>query len=490
MRVFDSGFIPVSNEQPIYKIDEYGIYDVNASVYTKIGTVANEIELNAGDTNPATATTNATFAENAVVISKPSKPANCPIIGAFWYQDFGLEYRRVNGPTWNGWYDWRWNFKSQSAGFNYYQDRHPMLGWYHGEDLQTLAWQSKWLLQHGVDYSILQTGNAQSSVPNTATWNTSASLDYWAYQLFNNVNNVSSSGLKLSLWLPYSITGKTISIATWASAGTYTIGDIRIDTTAQRQYTAITNHSGLTTRPALDATNWVATPMPSEWADLVTLYNTYKTKIATFYRSGTAKTYAIVYLHSCEAELRAPIYTGTFNAWMAELGSAMNSANPSWDGVCVIARNSSSPAICDGVSYGGVVNYDTLETNRCLLVRGDYEGIEASYGASASYQSLIDTYPAFNGSYGYGQSRRAYGVPTSSLTVPPHGSSFNKVGHSPTKFKEMMQKVLAKQKADNSIPLLTIYNVSEWAEGGPGLQPNKQDGFGYLTALKESIDSY
>lgn len=489
MRVFDSGFIPVSNEQPIYKIDEYGIYDINSSIYTKIGTVANSVELNAGDTNPATATTNATFTENAVVISKPSKPAGCPTIGAFWYQDFGLEYRRVNGPTWNGWYDWRWNFKSQSAGYTYYPDRHPMLGWYHGEDLQTLAWQAKWLLQHGVDYTILQTGAASAVVPNTATWNTTASIDYWAYQLFNNVNNVSSSGLKLSLWLPYSIPGVTTGVVNWVSANAYIIGNITKDSTANKMYTAITNHSGVTTRPGLDATNWVATPMPSEWADLVTLYNTYKTKIATFYRNGTAKTYAIVYLFECET-LRANILTDTFNAWMAELGTAMNSANPSWDGVCVIARNSSSPYICDGVSYGGAVNYDTLETNRCLLVRGDYEGMDASYGVSNSYQSVIDTFPTFNASRGWATSRRAYGVANSSLTVPPHGSSFNKVGHSPTKFKEMMQKVLAKQKADNSIPLLTIYNVSEWAEGGPGLQPNKQDGFGYLTALKEAIDSY
>lgn len=35
--------------------------------------------------------------------------------------------------------------------------------------------------------------------------------------------------------------------------------------------------------------------------------------------------------------------------------------------------------------------------------------------------------------------------------------------------------------------ILTCYNVSEWAEGGPGLQPNRKDRFGYLDALREAV---
>ena len=37
--------------------------------------------------------------------------------------------------------------------------------------------------------------------------------------------------------------------------------------------------------------------------------------------------------------------------------------------------------------------------------------------------------------------------------------------------------------------MLTVYNVGEWAEGGPGLQPNQRDGFGYLQAIKEITNS-
>ena len=34
---------------------------------------------------------------------------------------------------------------------------------------------------------------------------------------------------------------------------------------------------------------------------------------------------------------------------------------------------------------------------------------------------------------------------------------------------------------------VTCYNLSEWAEGGPGLQPNVYDRFGYLDAIRSTI---
>ncbi len=38
----------------------------------------------------------------------------------------------------------------------------------------------------------------------------------------------------------------------------------------------------------------------------------------------------------------------------------------------------------------------------------------------------------------------------------------------------------------------TVYNIAEYAEGGPSLQPNMQDGFGYLEAVAHmpGIDPY
>ena len=66
-------------------------------------------------------------------------------------------------------------------------------------------------------------------------------------------------------------------------------------------------------------------------------------------------------------------------------------------------------------------------------------------------------------------------------------------GHSPAKFEAFIRKVRVASETGKGYlgsdgrPMLLIYNVSEWTEGGPGLQPNMQDGFGYLTALKSAI---
>ena len=49
----------------------------------------------------------------------------------------------------------------------------------------------------------------------------------------------------------------------------------------------------------------------------------------------------------------------------------------------------------------------------------------------------------------------------------------------------MVEKAVNKILTDDLPRMLTVYNVAEWAEGGPGLQPNKKDGFGYL---KETLD--
>jgi hypothetical protein len=37
--------------------------------------------------------------------------------------------------------------------------------------------------------------------------------------------------------------------------------------------------------------------------------------------------------------------------------------------------------------------------------------------------------------------------------------------------------------------MMMLYNVSEWAEGGPGLQPNMRDGKGYLNSLRNALNT-
>jgi hypothetical protein len=76
------------------------------------------------------------------------------------------------------------------------------------------------------------------------------------------------------------------------------------------------------------------------------------------------------------------------------------------------------------------------------------------------------------------------GVFTSLDSVRPHPSRYDIRGSSPELFGQLLAKAIAHIHRHGLPRMVTIYNVSEWAEGGPGLIPNKQDGFGYLEAVR------
>ncbi len=76
---------------------------------------------------------------------------------------------------------------------------------------------------------------------------------------------------------------------------------------------------------------------------------------------------------------------------------------------------------------------------------------------------------------------------TGAFTHSPHPSGWNKPGENPSLFNKLINKQLEHIK-NNSMPeILTCYNVAEWAEGGPGLQPTMKNRFGYLQALKDAV---
>lgn len=547
---------------PDFQTNVNSIYDLNSGVYRYIGVSGGKDEVDTSSTTGLPALVNASFTVSVPTITKPTKPVGCPAIGAFWYNDFGLEYTRSRIPAPNYyasiWYDWGWNWKNQAGGYAYNPDRHPMLGWYKGDDVDVLGWQVKWLLQHGVDFVICQnpaTGARDGLLPDDdGNWATETSASNWIYKLLNTVPNMGASGLKTVFWLPrgtanaastrfrakplawdsgtaYVINNTALASngtrytaltnntnkepsanpsdwsattlpANWNSTTNWLIGDTVINTSFDNaMYIAITNNTNK--QPNSNLTDWTKVTMPQEWLDFATFYSQWPNHVHTITRAGGV--YPVCFFWECDT-LVANLGIGTVKVWLAELGTRLNTLNAGWAGIAVIGNYSPTPTLADGVSYspGGQLDYDALEAARCVMIRGDYNGTAASHGTSPTstkyatdadeYQDLITLFPSYYSYRAYAESRRSFGVPTSSVSVPPHGSSFNYKGHSPEKFKLMMQTVLAKYKAldtaGDAIPMVTIYNVSEWAEGGPGLQPNKQDGFGYLTALKDAIDSY
>ena len=414
----------------------------------------------------------------------PAVPSTGIDCGAFWYQDFGLEYTRVNAPGSMVWYDWNWNHKTR-AGAAYYPDRHPSLGWYQGDNANALSWQVKWMMEAGCTWAVLQ---QRVTTLDTGTWATASNLQHWLYQLYTNVPAVASGAFKTALWVPQSDSTGASALApsngNWSSVTAYTIGQTAINTAFDnRQYTALTNNTNK--QPNSNPSDWAVRAIPSNWTGLATFCAGRATSIKTITRAG--KTYAVVYFFEGEV-CRSTWGSGTFRNWLQDLGAAFNTANAAWDGVAVLVRNSPAPSVCDGVAGTGVINYDTAETNRAFLLRADYNGTDASSGAAASYQGLIDAFPTFSATAkAEARQRRVYSISTSLKSVAPHPSTFNYPGHTPEKFAAFIAKARGEVTAGRGYPLLLINNVSEWAESGPGLQPNQQDGFGYLTALRNAL---
>ena len=71
----------------------------------------------------------------------------------------------------------------------------------------------------------------------------------------------------------------------------------------------------------------------------------------------------------------------------------------------------------------------------------------------------------------------------------PHPSNYRLPGTSPGLFEQELRVAVENVVKHREMePVVTVYNVAEWAEGGPGLQPNQRDRFGYLQAVKKVVD--
>ena len=79
-------------------------------------------------------------------------------------------------------------------------------------------------------------------------------------------------------------------------------------------------------------------------------------------------------------------------------------------------------------------------------------------------------------------------VATSVDSQRPHESNWECPGTSPALFSQYMKKAVSHLQKNPSMPqALMVYNVSEWAEGGPGLVPTVKDRFGYLEAIRNNV---
>jgi hypothetical protein len=354
-------------------------------------------------------------------------------IVAHWYNDFGLEYTRAADGAVGSltWYYWDWNHTDASAytwsgaawvsavGSGYDTSRHPLLGWYRGDDANVLDWQCYWLREYGVTAVSLVSANTVDI--DTSTWDDPEDGNYWIYQLFTAVPNF--KGLKYVLW-PMADYGATSSDVT------------------------------------------------TNWTDIISnIYLQY----GNFYAiEKNGELFPVMFVWEADA-LRGSFdsFVGATNlkAFFIDMSDLFKAAG--YGGVCLFARNATTDALLD---------YGYMEQNGVIYIPAEYAGITGATPGS-TYSDLVDDFVAPT-------TRAIVNVTTSYESHHPHPSGWTTTGSTPALFEKALHKAVSAVRNSRVLPkIVTVYNVAEWAEGGPGLQPNVRDGFGYLQAVKNVVQA-
>ena len=262
-------------------------------------------------------------------------------------------------------------------------------------------------------------------VPNlsTATWASpqSTNRDYWAYQLFNRTQNF--PGLKYVL--------------------------------------------------SMACTELTSAAVVTQWIDAIV--NVYL-KYPNFYSiRKNGKLWPVVFVYDM-AILRAGIFdidggVSKTKEHLANMAGLFRLAG--FGGMCVIGRNSGY--------FTDLANYNTLadlEQFGVVMYAGEYAKTPGETGTEKTYDDYLTNFAQTTW-------RTLPNVCTSHESKAPHPSGWTQTGSTPAKFNRILQKAVnAALNNPTAPPIVTVYNVAEWAEGGASLQPNMADGFGYLDAVR------
>ncbi|MCF4119894.1 hypothetical protein L1785_02775 [Antribacter sp. KLBMP9083] len=367
-----------------------------------------------------------------VVTTKSSR--NLDLI-AHWYNDFGLDKQALAANQAAGayaWYDWRWNFPTNTGdgqtSYGYDPQRHPLQGFYKGDDPRVLGWQCKWLAEAGINaVSLVQSDGFKRANGAGVDWSNPASGAYWIYRLFNQTPNFQA--LRWVGWLD---------------------------------------------------SNGTPEQLAAQVDELVWLWQNYPNG---YTHTENGRTYAVLYLWDGEM-LRGALdnYNGATKT-LAHLRTVAGKFQAlGYDGVMVMARNAgvvntnydAYGLYDDGVLYG-YANYSEMYSPPA---GASYNNDYSQYAAKVQFP--VDT---------AGKGRRVIGVQTAHETVHPHPSNFSIANSTPAAFGLALRRAADHVVEHDLRRIITIGNVSEWAEQGPGLLPTVADGFGYLEQVR-SLPSY
>lgn len=413
---------------------------------------------------------------NGVIVAPPMSKAFIPFVVdiiAHWYQDNGLEFTRAGGGG-ATWYTWEWNHVG-SVGYD--PKRHPLLGWYRGDDANVLDWQCYWLREYGIGTVCLN----PSSELSTTTWGTATDGYHWLYQLFNNVKNF--NGLRYILWGSYTGTALAI-LAQWE----YIIDNIYL---VYRNFKTIEMDGKI--YPVMYC---------FEGGTLFTALGNTDVAFNAFVETLANKFKAVGY-GGIALFVRHPKSLTSLNRKpMEDLGCLYFSADYGGHGGFTTQRT-----VSDELTYSAMVDsylpyHQTPEwASGTVYALGDLcrrNGI--LFGCSVAHTASATTTPWEGKTYytvwtvmDYTK-RVVQCIANSKYAIAPHPTAGNAywkaAGSTPALFEKWLRKAIDYSFLEGSPRMIMVYNVSEWAEGGPGLQPNVTDGFGYLQAVKNALSGY
>ena len=380
--------------------------------------------------------------EVGALVPPPVSTANRSSLRAavlgFWYNDGGLEARRATpGSGWVGWYYWTWAFHaglpvgSKFANSTYDPARKPLLGFYRGDDVNVLGWQCYWLREYGVGGVILIGSGVPQNDTKTST--------YWQYQLFNNVPNFRGLGYIM-----------TMPDGAYRSTGTSS-----------------------------------AVNISAEWKEIAAA-TYFRQPDNAFVITRNGRGYPMVFIWE-EASLRGVFdhYAGNNKTLAFYVEMAATFRSHGFGGISILGRHpiGATDAAWELLEAEGVLHFAGGYGN-------DYWDSKTSPANRNPFEKANVTYSdhVYNYTPPVGQ-RVVASTATSLDSHYPHPSNYRLPGTSPQLFEEELTKAVgnAWNHSDVMQPIVTVYNIGEWAEGGPGLQPNQKDRFGYLQAVKNVV---
>jgi hypothetical protein len=400
-------------------------------------------------TVPATLITGGNLVAPPMSNAVPAGPVD---VIAHWYGDWGLDWYRqqtnIGSQAFYSWYDGAYNFRSAPA---YDPQRESIMGHYRNDDPNVLDWQCYWLREAGVKAIVPAAFDLE-----IGTWASATDRNLWIYRLFNNAPNC----LGLS-YIP------------WARSGNFN-SQVQSGTAP---HPGAPNDIACTSDVSCALVTSSIADLLAQWQSLYyqlepAFPNNYITKFG-------GKRYFTVYVWDTE-QLRHLLDTGSAStntsAWL-QARAAEVATNQNVDGLAVLCHNCTPDA---------TMSRATLLTNKVLLLPDQYGGPADSTQAGMSGGS--STYSTYVSAYAPPTTGEMLSVSTSLKTLAPLTTGFNYPGSTPALWLSLLSKAerWVASHPTTLVQAVSVYNVSEWWEGGPGLSPNLQDGWGYLDAVRKA----